>query len=161
MSDSLGNTWFGGGEATYTPSYDGYPLPTAMRAPAAAPIMRPAMWERLNALAANVAVLDHCGEVLAVNDAWRNFAKQNGMGGSSYGIGMNYLQICEHASGEEAREARLVADGIREVINGRYASVYLRYGYETDDRRHLFAVRVSRVRESLAPRIVVAHERIL
>ncbi len=160
MSDSLGNTWFGGGEATYTPSYDGYPSPTAWRAPIVAPIVRPAMWERLNALAAHVAVLDERGEILAINDAWRNFANENGMCSSSHGVGMNYLQVCDHTSGDAAREAQLVADGIRDVINGRYASVYLRYSYETDDRRHLFAVRVSRVRESLAPRIVVSHERI-
>jgi len=157
----LGNTWFGTSEVTYSPSYDGYVLPASRRASPSTVILQPLLWDRLNALSANVAVLDADGIVLAVNEAWRNFADENGMCSPSYGVGLNYLQICEQAAGESAREANLVAAGIRDVISGRYASVYFRYGYATDERQHLFAVRVSRVRESITPRIVVSHERII
>ena len=51
----------------------------------------------IDSIAAHIAVLDDTGEITAVNEAWRQFAVDNGadttMGGSS--VGTNYLEVCK------------------------------------------------------------------
>ena len=47
----------------------------------------------LNTLPANIALLDAGGTIVDVNDAWRNFADENGFIGSNYGVGDNYLAV--------------------------------------------------------------------
>src|SRR5690606_34586550 len=45
----------------------------------------------LDALAAHVAILDEEGNILAVNEAWRRFARQNDYADGHCGLGENYL----------------------------------------------------------------------
>ncbi|MBD3307580.1 PAS domain S-box protein, partial [candidate division KSB3 bacterium] len=49
----------------------------------------------LNALSANIAILDETGTIVAVNAAWQRFGEANGLQWADYGIGRNYLEVCE------------------------------------------------------------------
>lgn len=74
----------------------------------------------LNVLPGNIAVLDAEGNIFAVNDPWKKYAAENLMRrGLACGVGLNYLQICDDARGEEASDAQAVAAGIRSVLAGR------------------------------------------
>ncbi len=55
----------------------------------------------LDALPAHIAILDDSGTVLFGNAAWRRFADGNGFGRANYGVGLNYLERCDTASGDE------------------------------------------------------------
>ena len=56
----------------------------------------------LDALPAQVAVLDRRGVIIAVNEAWRRFALENGGSpGLRVGLGLDYLAICRNAMGED------------------------------------------------------------
>ncbi|HET9223830.1 MAG TPA: hypothetical protein VFO07_15065, partial [Roseiflexaceae bacterium] len=55
----------------------------------------------LDALTIHIAILDQSGTIIGVNAAWRRFADDNGYDDSSYGVGINYLALCEAASGED------------------------------------------------------------
>jgi len=75
---------------------------------------------------ANVAVLRRDGSIVAVNDAWRRFARAVG-DGDRVCIGANYFSACANATGPEAitaLEARVgiqsVADGMRERFTLEY-----------------------------------------
>jgi PAS domain-containing protein len=72
----------------------------------------------LNALPANVALIDTHGVIISVNDAWRRFDATNAIQGVGAGIGSNYLQVCDSADGDCAPEAHLAAEGVRSVLNG-------------------------------------------
>jgi len=50
-----------------------------------------------DALPANAALLDQDGSIVAVNEPWKIFSKQNGGGSDAY-IGTNYLEICKRAA---------------------------------------------------------------
>ena len=81
----------------------------------------------LNALPAQIALLDPQGFVLAVNDAWRSFG-----GGYTHSIeagatGVNYADACEAAPGEDAEEARAAAAGIRRVLAGEVPTFSIDY----------------------------------
>jgi len=57
----------------------------------------------LNALPSNIALLNPDGIIIAVNDAWRNYAAANAKPFSAgHAVGTNYIEICETASGEAA-----------------------------------------------------------
>src|ERR1700682_1603445 len=72
----------------------------------------------LNALPAHIALLDTNGLIVSVNEAWRRFRNANVLHGPGYGIGLNYLEICDGARGDGSSEAHQVAQGIRSVLDG-------------------------------------------
>jgi len=76
----------------------------------------------LDALEANVAVLDLAGQIVAVNKSWRRFARANGYGGSTYGVGQNYFHLCAATPGSGA-----IAEGIRQVLAGQRPSFSMAY----------------------------------
>jgi len=81
----------------------------------------------LNALPANIALLDTEGRIISVNEAWRRFAKANFMQGPRHGIGLNYLEICDSARGDGSFEAHDVAKGIRLVLKGEEKAFSIEY----------------------------------
>jgi diguanylate cyclase (GGDEF)-like protein len=75
----------------------------------------------LDAMVEHIAVLDSAGRIVIVNQAWRRFARANG-GPDPAWLGANYLEICLRAaqeSGEEAQQARIVLEGLQDVLAGR------------------------------------------
>lgn len=72
----------------------------------------------LNALPAQIALLDSQGIILSVNEAWQRFGHANAILGPGYGIGVNYLEVCNSVRGDDATQARQAAAGIRSVLDG-------------------------------------------
>lgn len=72
----------------------------------------------LNALPANIALLDPQGGIISVNEAWRQFSLAHAVQASGHGIGANYPAICDGAQGAGATEAHQAAAGIRSVLTG-------------------------------------------
>ena len=68
-------------------------------------------------LDAEVAVLDHEGVIVAVNDSWNAFTLYNGGDPTTCGVGANYLEACDRA-GDDAN-ASTVAELIKACIHGR------------------------------------------
>jgi PAS domain S-box-containing protein len=72
----------------------------------------------LNALPAHIVLLDTSGVIVSVNDAWRQLAEANVLMDAAHGIGVDYLAVCDGASGPEASNAHAVGAGIRSVLTG-------------------------------------------
>ncbi len=72
----------------------------------------------LDALPAQIALLDAEGVIRAVNHSWRGFAMTNDLDQQDFGVGQNYLDVCERATGDCSEEARTTARGIRSVLRG-------------------------------------------
>jgi signal transduction histidine kinase len=74
------------------------------------------------ALPTPLAVLDRDGVIVAVNQAWRRFAREFGACPlATVRTGVNYVQACESAVGSSAGEAHQAAEGIRAVLAGTRA----------------------------------------
>lgn len=73
----------------------------------------------LDAIPAHIALITREGTVLAVNEAWRRFARLGQMQSPDFGVGLNYLTICEQTEGDCAEDAHAVAAGIRGVLDGQ------------------------------------------
>jgi PAS domain S-box-containing protein len=111
----------------------------------------------LNAMSAHIAILDEDGVILEVNSAWRQFADDNGFDDPTYGIGTNYLVICEAATVDDARS---VARGIRQVIGLMTDEFYLEYPCHSPTERRWYVVRVTRFEWYGHVRLIVAHQNV-
>jgi PAS domain-containing protein len=70
----------------------------------------------IDALSAHICVLDENGVIVSVNRAWCEFAEANPPLLDDYGLGLNYLHVCEQASGKDSEGAFVFAKGIRSVM---------------------------------------------
>lgn len=97
----------------------------------------------LDSLSADVAVLDRTGTVVAVNRAWQQSAKRNdSVGSSKVGVGVNYLEVCRKASMRN-REVQRTFRGIQAVLEGQRELFETEYVCLSPDGRRWFAMRVT------------------
>ncbi len=111
----------------------------------------------LDALTAEIAILDESGVILAVNAARERFARENEQASGGVGTGVNYLEVCDRSRGECAADAHAVAKGIRSVIAGEVLEFQREYPCHSPTQRRWYVVNVTRFEAQGARRIVVAH----
>ena len=97
----------------------------------------------LDALPAHVLLLDANGVIVSVNEAWRRLTDANALRDPNYGVGLNYLAICDGAWGPEAACAQSVAKGIRSVLSGERRRFSMEYPSETPRGRVFFLLTVT------------------
>lgn len=101
--------------------------------------------EILDSLAAHVAVLDRHGVILTVNNAWRRFASANGADWTmaGVGVGVNYLNVCQATTGDEADDARLIYSGIKAVLSREKQLFTFEYPCHSPTQKRWFLLSVS------------------
>ena len=112
----------------------------------------------LDGLTAQIAILDDEGKILAVNAAWRALAESNPQVGSAIGEGVNYLRVCDTATGDWTDEAGGAASGIRAVLAGQTRMFSLEYPCHSPMEKRWFTLRGTRFPGEGPPRVIVAHE---
>ncbi len=82
----------------------------------------------LNSLSAHIAVLGSMGTILAVNEPWLRFGRENGNPDvKQIGLGSNYLDACRAVSCDADAYAKAAADGVESVLSGRLPRFTLEY----------------------------------
>lgn len=102
----------------------------------------------VNSVSAEIAVLDHAGVILEVNEAWR---RNETHGAGTFGenrpgavVGSNFLQACAGIVGNEAGGKTLHAqDGIRAVLDGHSPRFYLEYPSHLPQQQRWFSMSVT------------------
>ena len=112
----------------------------------------------LDALSANIAILDESGFIIAVNNGWRRFAESNNLSWKTYGVGKNYLEICDSASGDLSEESSQASQGIRNVMSKERDEFYLEYPCHSPHEKRWFLMSVTRFESNGEVRAVIAHE---
>jgi len=121
----------------------------------------------IDAISSHICVLDPTGTIIAVNRAWREFAEANRRinphgceAGCDcrivFGAGINYLAVCDRATGANADEAADVAGGIRAVLDGE-GQYSKEYPCHAPAEQRWFICRVSRFFVNGFTRILVEH----
>ena len=111
----------------------------------------------LNALPAHVALLNESGKILSVNESWREFARNNAMSGSDFGVGVNYIEVCEASRGPCSEGAADVARGIRSVLSGHSRLFTLEYPCHGPEQQRWFRLMVAPVAREQSTGAVVMH----
>ncbi|RFF32304.1 EAL domain-containing protein [Wenzhouxiangella sediminis] len=99
----------------------------------------------INSLPAHIAMLDEAGVIVDVNDQWRHFGEQNAHDSADFGVGTNYVELCESASGACSDEAESVARGLKDVLRGTRESFALEYPCHSPEEQRWFRVMFNRL----------------
>ena len=85
----------------------------------------------LNSMVAEIAVLDHAGNIVMVNESWHRFAAQNciepATQAPSTNVGANYLAVCSALGDDKSGGAPDACHGILAVLNGTLPTFTLDY----------------------------------
>jgi len=111
-----------------------------------------------NSLTAHIAIIDEEGIILETNQAWKNFSMANGLQENINFNQMNYLGICEAAKGDDIKDARAVATGIRQVIKRKLDEFVYDYPCHSPDGPRWFYMRAVLMAEEGPLRIIISHE---
>ena len=111
----------------------------------------------LNALPAQVALLNLEGAIVSVNQAWSDAALPNRLASAEYRVGLNYLRLCQDYAGEGAEDARRLALGIGAVLNGKEARFSFEYRCGSQTELHWFATTVTPLGQDPIEGAVVMH----
>jgi PAS domain S-box-containing protein len=111
----------------------------------------------LDALPAQIGLLDPKGRVSFINKAWRDFAVENGAAEAQIAIGQDYIGIGNRARGQGAEEARKAAQGIKSVLNGETDFFSLEYSSDGLNERRWFDLLVAPMPRSSGRGAIVMH----
>ncbi len=114
----------------------------------------------LDALSAHIAILDQRGTIIAVNEAWRKFARANSATDQEVSEGVNYLTVADAARGTSASDGAAFAAGIRAVLADETEHFSAEYACNSSTEKRWFIGNVTRFSSAGPVRIVVAHENI-
>lgn len=115
--------------------------------------------ELLNSLTMGVAVLDENGTIIAVNEEWKRFARENGGDDQAFYVGTNYLAICESASDcNNSEVAKEVSTGIHDLLSGERREIEVEYPCHSPDRQRWFVARITRFSHESDNYLVIVHE---
>ena len=111
----------------------------------------------LNTLPANIALLNEKGDIIEVNEAWRRFAKENGYEHEGYGMGQNYLAISGEATGSSEKDGRLLADGLKSIIEHETKNFIFEYPCHSPGIKRWFRMIATRLEDKAYSGAVVMH----
>ncbi|PKQ45002.1 PAS domain S-box protein [Confluentibacter flavum] len=119
----------------------------------------------LNSLTAHIAVIDKYGNIVAINEAWELFAKENGETDMQHtGVGSNYFKVCKKSADDGNEVASDVLKGIMDVQQGKQNDFYVEYPCHSPNEQRWFGMSAKKF-EGDEGMVVVAHisitERIL
>ena len=116
----------------------------------------------LNSVAAEIAVLDTDGVIQAVNERWRLFAQENGIGPghcvAHADVGTNYLDV--GGADWSSPGASDVRDGIQAVLDGRLPSFSLEYPCHCPRQQRWFSMIVNPLGQDLQHGVSITHTEI-
>jgi PAS domain S-box-containing protein len=96
----------------------------------------------LGSVAANIAVLDREGNIIAVNEAWKRFAYENDGAAVADCVGVNYLQVCRDAP-ESGDGGWAALTGIQAVLDGTRHNFVLEYPCHSPREKRWFLMSVT------------------
>lgn len=114
----------------------------------------------IDALSEHIAVIDQRGMIIAVNEAWRGFARTHGADERVVREGVNYFDVCARAVADGDIGAGVIRNGIVDVAHGHSAAFSHEYSCRLPDETLWFNLKATRFHEADSAYIVVAHENI-
>jgi len=112
----------------------------------------------INSLSAHIAILDQNGVILDTNRAWNDYSFKNRMPEDFDYRGINYLEVCNAATGADALDAHNIAKGIWEVIQGHTQEFLFDYPCHSQDSKHWYYMRAIRMSDTKPVRAIISHE---
>ena len=116
--------------------------------------------ETVDAIGAQLCVLDRSGKIVLINSAWRNLHDENTPQGQErvgYCVGDDYLSNCIPGLPDGAEAGRAAADGIGRLLAGAAREFTLEYPCHTPQRQRWLQL-TARAFDDGSGHVVVMHE---
>lgn len=110
----------------------------------------------LDSLDAHVAVLDARGAIVAVNEAWSRFARDNGARQAA--VGSSYLAACEAGAAGGDEHAGAMLEGLRRLLRGEAGRFAMEYPCDSPGTKRWFAATVTRFLHGGEAYLAAVHE---
>ncbi|MBK8790136.1 MAG: PAS domain S-box protein [Holophagaceae bacterium] len=112
----------------------------------------------LDSLEAHVAVLDRQGNILAVNEPWRRFARANGIRETIGSVEqVNYLEVLDRSCQGSSRDTVDIRQGLADVLAGHRSTFQAEYPCDSPTEQRWFRMQ-ARPLQSAKGGAVVTHE---
>lgn len=111
--------------------------------------------QMIDALSANIAIVNSEGIIVEVNEAWRGFADSNEAPHESAWLGCSYFLGL--GQGPQFRE---VKEGLQAVLRGERESFWHEYPCHSPREKRWFQMRVTRIDHGPEPYFAICHENI-
>jgi PAS domain S-box-containing protein len=111
----------------------------------------------LNALPAQIALLDPLGTIVSVNERWFNFAHGYAVQGAAHAVGVNYLAVCDAATGDDSAGAREVADAVRALLRGELDTYSVEYACRSPGELRWYLLTAAPLADRPPTGVVVMH----
>jgi len=111
----------------------------------------------LNALPANVVLLNENCKIVAVNESWRKLTNANNLGIPRYGIGYNYMTISEKATGVDPATGKEITRGVMSVITGAARTFTMEYSCDMQQQKVWFQLIAAPLADKTQKGAVILH----
>jgi len=112
----------------------------------------------LDSLKSNIVILNKRGAIVEVNQSWCRFVRDNDLHWKNYGVGKNYLDICE--SELEDKYAELACEGIKKILAGEEKEFSMEYPYHSSGEKHWFSMQASSFDFKDSKCVMIVHDNI-
>lgn len=109
----------------------------------------------LHSLKENIAIIDMQGDIIVVNDAWMQFARDNDAPQWTEKGNANYLRICREASQRGDASATEALGGIESVLGGARSHFTLEYPCHSEHVKRWFLMSVSPLRTATGGAVII------
>jgi signal transduction histidine kinase len=114
----------------------------------------------VDALPADIAILDEAGVVVGVNQAWLERAGPAALIAGRVGTGTRLLEHCAACGGDTAAAAQRLADGIRAMLASERGDFAMEYSVDRGAAQRWFAIALTRFRGRGPIRLVLTQTEI-
>jgi len=113
----------------------------------------------IDALTANIVIVNPAGVIVMVNQAWTDFALANTTADMKiYGVGDSYLEACRKAYQNGDQDAAIYVDGLVSVLSGLTVLFEREYPCHGPHEKHWFVCRMTAFGAGTERRLVVSHQ---
>jgi hypothetical protein len=98
----------------------------------------------IDGIPVQAALIDGDGRIVAINEHWKRFARDNAFPGADLGLGRNYVDVCRSAEGAFSAEGPVVAAGLSDLLSGRVEEFSLVYPCHSPAEQRWFRMLASR-----------------
>lgn len=114
----------------------------------------------LNALPERIALLNVHGQIITVNDAWRQFAETNALQDDDHGVGVDYFLLCARIHEQEASTTQEVVLGIKSVLAGNVKKFALEFAYHSAIEQRWFLMTVTPLADDFTEGAIVMYKNV-
>ncbi len=112
----------------------------------------------VDALSAQIAILDSAGAIVATNRSWRESGTSEESIIARVKDGTNYLAICDSLAGRGQQDAAAIADAIRSVTTEQRGEACVEYCGQIAGETRWYSCKVTRFPGNAKVRVVMSHE---